>query len=641
MRLDEILNKFEKVKKIGDKSYQCLCKSHPDKKESLTITEENDKILMYCHAGCSLDSILASVGLTEKDLFNNAQQKSQIEVEYIYRDENNNPLYKVIRFYPKSFTQAKYVNGEWVFKMQDVRYVLYNLQNVLNSDVIYFVEGEKDADNLNKIGLVAITTVGGASGFNKHALEYSKYLKDKIVYIIPDNDKAGYKYAENIKNALNGIAKETKILRIKNEIKNLKEKADISDIIERYGKEETLKILKNLINKDYSNEIFPINSADELNEEKFSEILKYLGIKLKYNIITKRIYIKGMPDKFAESDLFNILAIYIKDVLKNNGIKVNTNIIEEYIALELSKNNFNPFVDFLLSGVWDKRDRLNELFEIFGIKEEFHKILFKKWLYQTVSMSFNTLDKPYGIDGVLVLQGEQGIGKTYGISLLSLNPDWFQDGLTIDMNNKDSLIKATSALISELGELDSTVGKEQSSLKAFLTSPVDDIRPPYGKKSIRRARTTSFCASVNPQTFLKDSTGNRRFWVIPVETIDYKRLVKYGKGWIEQLWLQIYNETKDDMQKFRLTKEERATLEKHNLKFTEFLPCEEQLLQAFDFNAKERYEWTSKELIEKFNFKITDAILGKTLNKIKSNHPELLEIKRKSKGNYYYLPLKK
>ena len=217
MRLDEILNKFEKVKKIGDKSYQCLCKSHPDKKESLTITEENDKILMYCHAGCSLDSILASVGLTEKDLFNNAQQKSQIEVEYIYRDENNNPLYKVIRFYPKSFTQAKYVNGEWVFKMQDVRYVLYNLQNVLNSDVIYFVEGEKDADNLNKIGLVATTTVGGASGFNKHALEYSKYLKDKIVYIIPDNDKAGYKYAENIKNALNGIAKETKILRIKNE----------------------------------------------------------------------------------------------------------------------------------------------------------------------------------------------------------------------------------------------------------------------------------------------------------------------------------------------------------------------------------------------------------------------------------------
>ena len=91
---------------------------------------------MYCHAGCSLENILASVGLTEKDLFNDGQQKSNIEAEYIYRDENNNPLYKVIRFCPKSFTQAKYVNGEWIFKMQDVRYVLYNLRNVIKSDML-------------------------------------------------------------------------------------------------------------------------------------------------------------------------------------------------------------------------------------------------------------------------------------------------------------------------------------------------------------------------------------------------------------------------------------------------------------------------------------------------------------------------
>ena len=195
-----------------------------DERASLTITEEDNKILMHCHAGCDTNTILSKVGLAEKDLFNNAQQKSQIEAEYIYRDENGKPLYKVIRFEPKNFMQAKYVNGEWIYKMAGVRYVLYNLPNVIKSDVVYFVEGEKDADNLNKIGLVATTSVGGASGFNKHALEYSKYLKDKIVYIVPDNDKAGYNYAQNIKNALEGISAEIKILKIKNEIKNLKEK---------------------------------------------------------------------------------------------------------------------------------------------------------------------------------------------------------------------------------------------------------------------------------------------------------------------------------------------------------------------------------------------------------------------------------
>jgi len=641
MRLDEIINRFEKVRKIGEKSYQCLCKSHPDKKESLTITEKDNKILIHCHAGCTTQQVLSSIGLTEKDLFNDKQQKSQIEAEYIYRDENNNPLYKVIRFEPKNFVQAKYNNGEWIFKMTEARYVLYNLPNIIKSDIIYFVEGEKDADNLNKIGLVATTSIGGASGFNKHALEYSKCLKDKIIYIIPDNDNAGYKYAEDIKNALKGIAAEIKILKLKNEIKNIKEKSDISDVLEKYGKEETLKILTNLINKDYKDDVFPISTAGELNADNFSKILDFLGIKIKFNIITKRISIEGLPEMYAKSDFFEILPIYIKDVLINHGIRVNTNIIGEYILLEISKNNFNPFVDFLRSNKWDGRDRINELFDIFYIEKEFYKTLFRKWLHQTVSMAFNTLEKPYGIDGVLTLQGKQGIGKTYALSLLSPNPEWFQDGLTIDVNNKDSLIRSTSALISEIGEFDSTMKKEQSALKAFLTSPVDEIRPPYGKKSIRRARTTSFCATVNPDSFLKDESGNRRFWIIPVEKIDYERLKNYGKEFIMQLWLQVYDEVKDNFQKFRLTREEREKLDKNNLAFTEFLPCEEEILQLFDFKSKERQIWTNQDLIKEFEFNISPQMLGKTINKIKNSYPDLVEIKRKNTGNIYYLPIKK
>jgi len=439
-------------------------------------------------------------------LFNNEQERTKLVAEYIYADEENKPLYKVMRFQPKSFVQAKYDNNNWVFKMTNARYVLYNLANVIKADIIYFVEGEKDADNLNKLGLTTTTSVGGAKGFRKHKDSYIQTLKGKTVYIIPDNDKAGYSYAETIKNLLKNIAAEVKILKLKNEIPDLKEKSDISDIIEKYGEEETLRIIDNLQNNDYQDKVFPISTEGELNADNFSKILESLDIKIRFNLITKRICIEGLPKEYSESDLYEILPIYIKDVLKNNGIKVNTNIISEYILLEISKNNFNPFVDFLKSNKWDGKDRINEVFNIFHIEEEFYKTLFRKWLYQTVSISFNTLDNPYGIDGVLTLQGKQGIGKTYGLSLLSPNPEWFQDGLTIDVNNKDSLIRATSALISEIGEFDSTIKKEQSALKAFLSSPVDDIRAPYGKKSIRRARNTSFCATVNPHTFLRDES---------------------------------------------------------------------------------------------------------------------------------------
>lgn len=247
MHIEEVVNKFDNVKEIGKNSFQVKCKAHKDDKASLTITEEDNKILMHCHAGCSLSQILSSVGLTKKDLFNNKVEKPHVVAEYIYKDENGNPLYKVIRYEPKHFTQAKYNNGNWIFKMTDVRYVPYNLPNVIKSEKIFFVEGEKDADNLNKIGFTATTTVSGASSYKKRAAEYSKYFKDKTVYIIPDNDKAGYNYAEDVKKSIESVAKVTKILKLTDEINDLKEKSDISDVISKYGKEKTIEILNNLI----------------------------------------------------------------------------------------------------------------------------------------------------------------------------------------------------------------------------------------------------------------------------------------------------------------------------------------------------------------------------------------------------------
>lgn len=391
---------------------------------------------------------------------------------------------------------------------------------------------------------------------------------------------------------------------------------------------------------------FPITSKNELNEETFSQILDYLGITIKFNIITKKIEITGMPDKFAKSDLINVLPIYLKDILKINGINVTTKVIEEFIVLELSKNNFNPVRELLKANSWDKKDRINEIYSILHIEDDLYKILVKKWLYQTVAILFNSLENPFGAEGVLTLQGKQGIGKSRFFSLISIKPEWFADGISIDMNNKDSIIKSTSYWIAELGELDSTVKKEQSVLKAFITSPIDDIRPPYGKSSIRRPRVTSFCATVNPEEFLKDSTGNRRFWVIPANKIDYQRLESYGKEWIIQLWTQIYEEVKiywkntGTFKIFRLSTEEREKLEKYNIRYTEFLPYEEEILQKFNFNG-EKYKWTCQELIDKYFEKGNSSMIGKAIRKIKNNYPELVEIKRNNAGNIYYLPIKK
>lgn len=267
---------------------------------------------MYCHAGCDLENILNAAGLTEKDLFNNVNKKPEIVAEYIYADENGKPLYKVVRFEPKNFMQAKYNNGEWIWKMQGVKYVPYNLPNVIKSDTIYFVEGEKDADNLNSIGLVATTTVSGAASFNKRATEYAQYFKDKNVYIIPDNDEAGYKYAEDIKKALMGKCLEIKTIKLIDEIPDLKIKEDISDVILKYGKEKTLEIIEKLKEEDKieeeiefdENSIFSVQLFEKLYNFELTDIEQYFELynKIKQFCNKKRItgFDKGYK-KFKDS----------------------------------------------------------------------------------------------------------------------------------------------------------------------------------------------------------------------------------------------------------------------------------------------------------------------------------------------------
>ena len=312
MHTEEFIKNFNGVKKTGEKSYQAICPAHDDHKASLTITDAGDKTLIHCHAGCPSKKILNKVGLEEKDLFENTYTNTKLEAEYIYTDINYKPLYKVMKFTPKSFIQAKYDKGNWIYKMSNANYVLYNLPNVIKSEVIYFVEGEKDADNLNEIGLVATTTVGGASGFKKRASNYIKNLKDKIVYIVPDNDTPGYKYADNIKESLKGIAKEVKVLALKHEVKDLKEKQDISDVLQRFGKEETLNILDRLINKDYDNSIdISIQENNIISSLKNHQIAKIILEENYCKIYNNELYIysKGFyikDDKFIYKKILEL-----------------------------------------------------------------------------------------------------------------------------------------------------------------------------------------------------------------------------------------------------------------------------------------------------------------------------------------------
>jgi len=204
MELQSFLEKLDKVKKSGN-GYVALCPAHADHKHSLSVSAEGGKVLVKCFVGCTTEAIVAAAGLTMADLFVDKKAAAPKVVDaYDYTDENGALLFQVCRLQPKSFRQRhKDSAGNWVWDMKGVRRVLYHLPDIIRAPEVWFVEGEKDCDNLWECGLVSTTSPGGAKAWKD---EYAEPLIGKRVVLIPDNDEAGYAYMRDVASSLMGKA---------------------------------------------------------------------------------------------------------------------------------------------------------------------------------------------------------------------------------------------------------------------------------------------------------------------------------------------------------------------------------------------------------------------------------------------------
>ena len=218
--LTEILAQLKGVKRVGE-NYLAICPAHNDRVPSLSITEKEGKLLMKCFAGCSFEDIMAKLKVDRP------QTERVITNTYDYCDESNGLLYQVVRYEPKSFRQRRPDGNGWIWDLKGITPVIYNLLAVKlgihNDQIIYFVEGEKDADNLIKEGLIATTMSGGSN--SKWQPQYTETLKDAMVVLIPDNDDAGKKWANNVGNMLYGWARMLKVVGLP----DIKKDGDVTD----------------------------------------------------------------------------------------------------------------------------------------------------------------------------------------------------------------------------------------------------------------------------------------------------------------------------------------------------------------------------------------------------------------------------
>jgi putative DNA primase/helicase len=240
MRLQDLLGKLSHVRKTAS-GYVALCPAHDDKKQSLSVTEKDGKILLHCHAGCSFDSILTASGTSKTAISNFAGngQKARIVAQYDYTDEKGNLLFQAVRLEPKDFRQRKPDGkGGWQWQLNGTRRVLYHLPEVIAAQQsglpIFICEGEKDVDSIRKhLDFVATTNPQGALKWRD---EYSDLLFGCDCIILPDNDLTGEKHAEQVARSLYSKANSVRIVKLP----NLPPKGDVSDWIQAGGTREKL-----------------------------------------------------------------------------------------------------------------------------------------------------------------------------------------------------------------------------------------------------------------------------------------------------------------------------------------------------------------------------------------------------------------
>lgn len=122
-------------------------------------------------------------------------------------------------------------------------------------------------------------------------------------------------------------------------------------------------------------------------------------------------------------------------------------------------------------------------------------------------------------DHVLVLGGEQGIGKSTACRILG--GDWFGDNMpSIRDGAKEAGLYLRGHWLVELAELAPSRKAEAEDLKAFLTRATDEIRAPYARKADAILRQGVFVGTTNETAFLRDVSGGRRFWPVTCGTID-------------------------------------------------------------------------------------------------------------------------
>lgn len=198
--------------------------------------------------------------------------------------------------------------------------------------------------------------------------------------------------------------------------------------------------------------------------------------------------------------------------------KIGKTDVMDAVDWACSDSKFEPVQEYLHGLKWDGVKRIDGwLSDYAGVDATMDPIRIayiqqvgRKWLISAVARAMQPGCKA---DCALILEGLQGVNKSSLLAALCPDPDWFGDGLP-DFHTKDASSYLQGKWIVEMAELTNLFRSQVEDMRNYLSRRVDNFRPAYGRKEVKRPRRVVFAGSTNRREYLQDAQGERRFWIV-------------------------------------------------------------------------------------------------------------------------------
>jgi putative DNA primase/helicase len=293
------------------------------------------------------------------------------------------------------------------------------------------------------------------------------------------------------------------------------------------------------------------------NDERWAGVIGFSAFSSKIVKLRAAPYGGGTGDWADIDDM-----LVMKWLAQHYNLRVKASSVIEAVSVVAHDHAFHPVRNYLKGLEWDRVPRLDSwLTDVMGVAPtDYSAKVGKRWLVSAVGRVMNPGCKA---DSVMILEGAQGAGKSTAMSILG--GEWFMD-TPFALGDKDGFQAIRGKWIVELGELDSFNKAESTKAKQFFSASTDTYRESYGRRTMDVPRQCVFVGTTNQDEYLKDATGNRRYWPVACTKVDLDQLREIR----DQLWAEamfcyqsgdIWWVNREEAQLFAEAQEERFVVD--------------------------------------------------------------------------------